>query len=85
MELELLRIRPPRDRLDLSAVLRVSAERSPSTGRAYGIQRVCHAWQIPRSTFYAWRMRVRLGIALRPRGRPRKPGHAENPGHTLIP
>jgi putative transposase len=28
---------------------------SPSTGLPYGVQRVCHAWDFPRSTYYAWK------------------------------
>lgn len=30
----------------------MSATASPSTGRKYGIQRVCRVWEIPRSTVY---------------------------------
>ena len=26
---------------------------SPATGRRYGVARVCQAWQVPRSSFYA--------------------------------
>ncbi len=26
---------------------------SPVSGQRYGIQRVCHAWGVPRSSFYA--------------------------------
>ena len=28
---------------------------SPSTGRGYGVARVCHVWELPRSSFYAAR------------------------------
>ena len=28
---------------------------SPATGQRYGIVRVCHVWQQPRSSFYAAR------------------------------
>ncbi len=28
---------------------------SPATGRAYGVERVCRTWDMPRSSFYAWR------------------------------
>jgi putative transposase len=28
---------------------------SPATGRRYGVARVCHVWEVPRSTFYAAR------------------------------
>lgn len=31
----------------------MSAAASPSTGRTYGVVRVCEAWGIPRSSFYA--------------------------------
>lgn len=41
---------------------------SPSTGRRYGIQRVCRVWKIPRSTVY-WRRR---------RPQPRKRGPKPN-------
>lgn len=33
----------------------MSATRSPSTGLVYGVLRVCQAWDIPRSSYYAWR------------------------------
>jgi len=33
----------------------MSATRSPTTGQRYGVQRVCQAWDVPRSSFYAWR------------------------------
>jgi len=36
----------------------MSATISPSTGKAYGIQRVCEAWEFPRSTFYARKARL---------------------------
>src|SRR3712207_1405207 len=26
---------------------------SPATGRRYGVARVCHVWEVPRSSFYA--------------------------------
>ena len=26
---------------------------SPTTGRCYGVARVCHVWEVPRSLFYA--------------------------------
>ena len=28
---------------------------SPTTGRCYGVARVCHVWEVPRSSFYAAR------------------------------
>jgi transposase InsO family protein len=31
----------------------VSAATSPETGRRYGIKRICTAWELPRSTWYA--------------------------------
>jgi transposase InsO family protein len=31
----------------------VSVATSPTTGRSYGVERVCAAWAVPRSTFYA--------------------------------
>ena len=31
----------------------MSAATSPETGRRYGVQRVCAAWELPRSTWYA--------------------------------
>jgi putative transposase len=33
----------------------MSEQRSPATGRRYGVERVCAAWETPRSTFYARR------------------------------
>jgi len=30
----------------------MSAAISPATGRAYGVQRVCHVWALPRSSYY---------------------------------
>jgi len=38
----------------------MSQARSPSTGRRYGLQRVCRLWQLPRSTVYFQRKRHRL-------------------------
>jgi len=35
----------------------MSQASSPSTGRAYGLKRVCGLWRFPRSTVYAWRGR----------------------------
>ena len=31
----------------------MSAAISPATGRAYGVERVCRVWQLPRSSYYA--------------------------------
>lgn len=39
---------------------------SPSTGRRYGVRRVCRVWDSPRSTFYARRERRQKPRALRP-------------------
>jgi putative transposase len=36
----------------------MSAAVSPSTGRAYGLQRVCRQWEVPRSTVYARRAKA---------------------------
>jgi transposase InsO family protein len=33
----------------------MSEQLSPATGRRYGVERVCGAWDVPRSTFYARR------------------------------
>ncbi len=35
----------------------MSASTSPSTGKPYGVRRVCAAWDVPRSTFYHHRKR----------------------------
>ncbi|MCP5117556.1 MAG: IS3 family transposase, partial [bacterium] len=35
----------------------MSAATSPGTGRAYGVERVCAAWDVARSSFYAERQR----------------------------
>lgn len=32
----------------------MSAVTSPSTGQVYGVQRVCWAWEVARSSYYAW-------------------------------
>ena len=31
----------------------MSAAISPSTGRVYGVERVCRVWELPRSSYYA--------------------------------
>ena len=36
----------------------MSATPSPATGRAYGLERVCSTWGVPRSSFYARRAAV---------------------------
>ena len=33
----------------------MAAAISPGTGRAYGVARVCDGFEVPRSSFYAWR------------------------------
>ena len=33
----------------------MAATVSPATGRPYGVARVCQAWDVPRSSFYAAR------------------------------
>lgn len=33
----------------------MSAAISPATDRPYGVERVCAAWAVPRSSFYSWR------------------------------
>ena len=39
---------------------------SISVGRIYGLQRVCHVWQVPRSTVYQHRSRVGIqGVSIR--------------------
>lgn len=38
---------------------------SPSTGRRYGVERVCQAWDVPRSTFYSRRRAVTVPAARR--------------------
>lgn len=49
----------------------MSATTSPSTGRSYGIERVCRTWELPRSSFYA--QRVESKPAARPGKRGPKP------------
>ena len=47
----------------------MSATTSPSTRQPYGVQRICAAWDVPRSTFYHHRKR-----AARPTPTPRRRG-----------
>ena len=47
----------------------MSQQTSPSTHRPYGVTRVLHVWELPRSTFYAQRER-RTSPATARRGRP---------------
>jgi transposase InsO family protein len=39
----------------------MAAETSPGTGRVYGVERVCRAWGVARSSFYAWRRHAGSG------------------------
>jgi len=52
----------------------MSTSTSPATGRPYGVQRVCAAWDVPRSSFYHHRKRV---------GRPAPPPHRRGPKPTI--
>ncbi len=46
----------------------MSAAISPVTGKAYGVQRVCCAWEIPRSSFYDRAARKVAPLVARKRG-----------------
>lgn len=46
----------------------MSATISPATGKAYGVQRVCLAWEMPRSSFYSRQGRKNLPSVLLKRG-----------------
>lgn len=46
----------------------MSAEISPATGKAYGVQRVCEAWEVPRSSFYGRRIREAISLVPLKRG-----------------
>lgn len=46
----------------------MSAAISPVTGKAYGVQRVCCAWEMPRSSFYDRIARKVVPLAARKRG-----------------
>lgn len=48
----------------------MSAQTSPSTGRMYGVERVCLAWDFPRSTYYA--QQPQDGQTLTDEARPRR-------------
>jgi putative transposase len=39
-----------------------AAATSPSTGRRYGVARVCQAWELPRSSFYAARQKADTAV-----------------------
>jgi len=42
---------------------------SPATGRAYGVERVCEVWGMPRSSFYLARREAQNPQTARPKGR----------------
>jgi len=46
----------------------MSAATSPSTGRRYGVKRVCDAWDVPRSSFYHHQRAAKPAPAPRRRG-----------------
>ena len=46
----------------------MSATISPATGKAYGVQRVCCAWEMPRSSFYDRVARMAVPLVLLKRG-----------------
>lgn len=46
----------------------MSARISPTTGRRYGVKRVCRVWGVPRSSFYAQRARAEGPANSRRRG-----------------
>lgn len=50
----------------------MSAAISPTTEKAYGVQRVCNAWEMPRSSFYNRTARTSASLAPLKRG-PRTP------------
>jgi hypothetical protein len=37
----------------------MSAATSTSTGRSYGVERVCRVWEVPRLSFYAQQVEVK--------------------------
>lgn len=43
----------------------MSQETSPSTGKNYGLKRVCQVWQVPRSTVYEYRKRSASQVSKR--------------------
>lgn len=55
-----------------------AAETSPSTGRRYGIARVCRIWEVPRSSFYADRRRADTTLPVPARRRGPKPVVSED-------
>ncbi len=46
----------------------MSAAISPATGKAYGVQRVCAAWEVPRSSFYGRQGRQAISLVPLKRG-----------------
>lgn len=46
----------------------MSAATSAATGKLYGVQRVCDAWEVPRSIYYASKHRQRVAPAHMKRG-----------------
>ena len=44
----------------------MAAATSPATGRRYGVARVCHVWEIPRSSFYAAQQAGAADAGLKP-------------------
>jgi putative transposase len=51
----------------------MAAATSPGTGRPYGVERVCRAWDVARSSFYAWRRHAGSGPRLAPSSSRRGP------------
>ena len=58
----------------------MSTSTSSATGRRYGLDRVCAAWGVPRSSHYAERNRRRAGLAEAPSPRPSEPAPSANSG-----
>ncbi len=56
---------------------------SPATGQRYGIVRVCHLWQQPRSSFYAARQTKAEGDTPAAPPQPRGPKPAISDGALL--
>jgi len=46
----------------------MSAVISPATGKTYGVQRVCAAWEVPRSSFYGRQSRKTVTLVPLKRG-----------------
>ena len=51
----------------------MSGTTSPATGREYGVQRVCHVWERPRSSLYARRQQAQRPACTEPKRRGPKP------------